>query len=82
MNNMKAFVDNQLQLNVDYNETLNADLVVTYPEERDVEEIEFRKNVERDALGKKNNSSKLALKQKHFQTKPTVTHRRINMGRR
>lgn len=45
-------------------------------------ETEYQKNKDLGALGKKNKHLKLSLKQNHFNNKPIITHRRINMGKR
>jgi hypothetical protein len=55
---------------------------VTYPEEIQKEESEMRKQRERVLLEKQNESVRHSFKQKQFQTKPHLTHRRINMGKR
>jgi hypothetical protein len=70
------------QLTVTSVENMPEALEVTYPEETQKEESEIRKQRERVLLEKQNESSRHSFKQKQFQTKPPLTHRRINMGKR
>jgi hypothetical protein len=64
------------------NDNLNSNLDIIYSEDTKSEGDEYKKNIERKVFEKKNDAYKNTLKQKHFNSRPTVTHRRINMGKR